>query len=54
MILPLKQQSTKLINGRIQTNWDQKSKLLLLQQYYQSQKFRVKLVKNGQKALQRD
>ena len=25
MLLPLKQQSTKLINGRSQTNWDQKS-----------------------------
>ena len=31
MILPLKQQSIKLINGRSQTNWDQKSNLLLLQ-----------------------
>ena len=54
MILPLKQQSTGLINGRSQTNWDQKSNLLLLQQHYQSQKFRVKIVKNWQKALQRD
>ena len=46
MILPLKQQFTKLINGRSQTNWDQKSNLLLLEQYYQSQKFWIKLVKN--------
>ena len=45
MILPLKQQSTKLINGWSQTNWDQKSNLLLLQRHYQSQKIRVKLVK---------
>ena len=57
MLLPLKQQSTKLINGRSQTNWDQKSNLLLLQRHYQSQKFRVKLltktVNNWQKVVQK-
>ena len=54
MMLPFKQQSAKLINKRSQTNWDQKSNLLLLQRHYQSQKFQVKLVKNWQKALQMD
>ena len=39
MMLPKKQQSTKLINERIQTNWNQKSNLLLPQRHYQSQKF---------------
>ena len=53
MILSLKQQSTKLIDGRSQTNWDQKSNLLLLQRH-QSQKFQVKLVKIWQKSLQKD
>ena len=53
MMLPLKQQSANLINGRSQTNWDQKSNLLLLQQYYQSQKFRIKLIKSWQKVVQK-
>ena len=44
----------ELINGKSQTNGDQKLKLLLLQHYYQSQKFRVKFVKNRQKTLQKD
>ena len=44
----------ELINENSQTNGDQKSNLLLLQQHYQSQKFRVKFVKKKQKALQRD
>ena len=43
-----------LIIGKIQANRDQKSDLLFLQRHNQSQKFRIKLVKNRQKALQRD
>ena len=50
----LKQQFNELINGKSQTNRDQKSNLLFLQRHNQSQKFRIKLVKNRQKALQRD
>ena len=46
--------SIELINGKSQTNRDQKSNLLFLQRHDQSQKFRLKLVKNRQKALQRD
>ena len=42
-----------LLNGRSQTNRDQKSNLLFLQRHDQSQKFRIKLVKNRQKTLQR-
>ena len=49
-----KQQSNEFISGKSQTNRDQKSNLLFLQQQDQSQKFPVKLVKNRQKALQRD
>ena len=48
----LKQQFNELINGKIQTNRDQKSNLLFLQRHDQSQKFRkfrIKLVKNWQK-----
>ena len=45
---------TELINGKSQTNRDQKSNLLFLQRHDQFQKFRLKLVKNRQKALQRD
>ena len=39
------------INGKSQTNRDQKSNLLFLQRHDQSQKFRIKLVENRQKAL---
>ena len=49
-----KQSFSKLINGRSQTNRDQKSNLLFLQRHDQSQTFWLKLVKNRQKALQRD
>ena len=49
----LKQQFNELINGKSQTNRDQKLNLLFLQRHNQSQKFRIKLVKNRQKALQR-
>ena len=52
--IALKQQFNELINGKSQTNRDQKSNLLFLQRHDQSQKFRLKLVKNRQKALQRD
>ena len=48
----LKQQFNELINGKSQTNRDQKSNLFFLQ-HNQSQKFRIKHVKNRQKALQR-
>ena len=55
LILVLKQQFIKfsfikLINGRSQTNWDEKSNLLLLQRHYQSQKVWVKFVENWQKS----
>ena len=43
----LKQQFSELINGKSQTNRDQKSNLSFLQWHDQSKKFR-------QKALQRD
>ena len=42
------------INGRSQTNKYKKPNLLFLQQHDQSQRFRIRLVKNKQKALQRD
>ena len=49
-LLPaLKQKFNELINGKSQTNRDQKSNLLFLQRHDQSQKFRkfrIKLVKN--------
>ena len=59
LVLVLKQQQflkfnfIEFINGRSQTNWDQKSNLLLLQRHYQYQKFWVKLVKNWQKVVQK-
>ena len=46
--------SIELINGKSQTNRDQKSNLLFLQRHDLSEKFRIKLVKNIQKASQRD
>ena len=49
----LKQQFNELINGKSQTNRDQKSNLSFLQQHDQSQKFRIKPVKNQPKTLQR-
>ena len=54
LVPALKQQFNELINGKGQTNRDQKSNLLFLQRHDQSQKFRMKLIKNRQKALQRD
>ena len=42
-------QVNELINGKSQTNKDQKSNLLFLQRQDQSQKFRLKLGKNRQK-----
>ena len=53
LVSALKQQFNKLINGKSQTNRDQKLNLLFLQRHNQSQKFRIKLVKNRQNALQR-
>ena len=53
LVPALKQQFNELINGKSQTNRDQKLNLLFLQRHNQSQKFRIKLVKNRQKALQR-
>ena len=53
-VLIIKQQSIEFINGKCQTNRDQKLNILFLQRYDQSQKIRLKLVKNRQKALQRD
>ena len=54
LVSVLKQRFNKLINGKSQTNRDQKSNLLLVQRHEQSKKFRLKLVKNRQKALQKD
>ena len=53
LVPALKQQFNEPINGKSQTNRDQKSNSLFLQPHNQSQKFRVKLVKNRQKTLQR-
>ena len=49
LVPTLEQQFNELINGKSQTNRDQKSNLLFLQWHDQSQKFRIKLVKNRQK-----
>ena len=54
LVFVLKQQFNELINGKTQTNRDQKLNLLFLQRHYQSQKFRLKLVKNREKTLQKD
>ena len=48
-----KQRFNKLIKVRSQTDRDQKLNLLFLQRHDQSQTFRLKLVENRQKALQR-
>ena len=53
LITTLKQQVNELIDGRSQTNTDQKSNLLFSQRHNQSQKCRIKLVKNRQKTLQK-
>ena len=53
LVPALKQHFNKLTNGEIKTNRYQKSNLLFLKRHNQSQKFRFKLVKNQQKALQR-
>ena len=52
LVPALKQQFNELINGKNQTNRDQKPNLLFLE-WDQSQKLRIKLVKNWQKTLQR-
>ena len=52
LVPALKQQFNELINGKNQTIRDQKPNLLFLE-WDQSQKFRIKLVKNWQKTLQR-
>ena len=49
LVPTLEQQFNELINGKSQANRDQKSNLLFLQWHDQSQKFRIKLVKNRQK-----
>ena len=54
LVSVLKQRFNKLINGKSQTNRDQKSNLLFVQRHEQSKKFRLKIVKNRQKALQKD
>ena len=53
LVLPLKQQFNELINGKSETNRDQKLNLLFLQGHDQFQKFRIRLVKSRQKTLQR-
>ena len=53
MIMSINQKNIN-INGKSQTNKYQKSNLLFLQGHDQSQRFRIRLVKNRQKALQRD
>ena len=54
LVSVLKQRFNKLINGKSQTNRDEKSNLLFVQRHEQSKKFRLKLVKNRQKTLQKD
>ena len=54
LVSVLKQRFNKFINGKSQTNRDEKSNLLFVQRHEQSKKFRLKLVKNRQKALQKD
>ena len=54
LVPALKQQFNEFINGKIQTNRDQKSNLLFLELHDQSQKFWLQLVKKLQKVLQRD
>ena len=54
LVSVLKQRFNKLINGKSQTNRDEKSNLLFVQRHEQSKKFRLKLVKNRQKALEKD
>ena len=49
LVPALKQQFKELINGKNQTNKDEKLNLLFLQRHDLSQKFRIKLVKNQQK-----
>ena len=44
-LVPTLKQFNELINGKSQTNRDQKSNLLFLQRHDQSQKFRLKLLK---------
>ena len=51
LVPALKQQFNELINGKSQTNRDQKLDLLFLQRHNQSQKFQIKLVKNRQKNI---
>ena len=46
LVPTLKQQFNDLINGKSQTNIDQKLNLLFLKRYNQSQNFWIKLVKN--------
>ena len=53
LVPTLKQRFNEMINGKSQTNRDQKSNLLFLKPHNQPQKFRVKLVKKWQKTLQR-
>ena len=53
IIMSLKQRIIN-INGRNQTNRDKKSNLLFLERYDKSRRFRIRLLKNKQKALQRD
>ena len=53
LVPALKQQFNEHINGKSQTNRDQKPNLLFLQWHDQSQKFPIKLVNNRQKRLQR-
>ena len=54
LVSVLKQRFNKFINGKSQTNRDEKSNLLFVQRHEQSKKFRLKLVKNRQKTLQKD
>ena len=49
LVSVLKQQFNELINGKSQTNRDQKSNLLFLQRHDQSRRFRIKLVKIDKK-----
>ena len=53
LVPAVNQKFNELIDGKSQTNRDQKSNLLFFQRHNHSQKIRIKLVKNQQKTLQR-
>ena len=51
LVLPIRQQFNELIDGKCQTNRDQKSNLLFSQRHYQSQNFESHLLKIDKKNI---